>query len=264
MVDLDQNRINSLSERIMKETNAAFSCLNLYLGHKLNLFKAISEAAGGSVTPTELAKKTGCSERYIREWLESMAVGKYLEYDSKTGRFILPEEHVVVFLEQDDLSYTIPFVCYVPSFASIIDKLIEAFRTGGGVPFEAYGKDIVEAIGVGNRPMFVNWYVQKWMPAIPDIERRLRQQGGLVADIGCGTGWSSIAIAQGFPKIRIDAIDVDPASIEEARRNANKAGVSEQIAFHLSLIEDFKAKNEAEKKYDWSLPLNVFMTCPIP
>jgi hypothetical protein len=166
----------------MKETNAAFSCLNLYLGHKLNLFKAISEAAGGSVTPTELAKVTGYSERYIREWLESMAVGKYLEYDSKTGRFILPEEHAVVFLEQDDLSYTIPFVCYVPSFASIIDKLIEAFRTGGGVPFEAYGKDIVEAIGVGNRPMFVNWYVQKWMPAMPDIEKRLKHHGGRVAD----------------------------------------------------------------------------------
>ena len=103
---VDQNRINSLSDRIMKETNAAFSCLNLYLGHKLNLFKAISEVAGGSVTPTELAKVTGYSERYIREWLESMAVVKYLEYDSKTGRFILPEEHAVVFLEQDDLQVT--------------------------------------------------------------------------------------------------------------------------------------------------------------
>ena len=265
MVDVDQNRINSLSERIVKETNAAFSCLNLYLGHKLNLFKAISEAAGGSVTPSELAKITGCSERYLREWLESMAVGKYLEYDSKTGRFILPAEHAVVFLEQDNLSYTIPFVCYVPSFASIIDKLIEAFRSGGGVPFEAYGRDIVEAIGVGNRPMFVNWYVEKWMPAIPDIERRLRQQGGLVADIGCGTGWSSIAIAQGFPKIRrIDAIDVDPASIEVARQNANKAGVSEKIAFYLSPIEEFYIKNDAEKKYDLVTAFECIHDMPYP
>jgi 2-polyprenyl-3-methyl-5-hydroxy-6-metoxy-1,4-benzoquinol methylase len=264
MVDIDQNRINSLSERIMKETNAAFSCLNLYLGHKLNLFKAISEAPGRSVTPTELAKITGCSERYIKEWLESMAVGKYLEYDSKTGRFILPYEHAVVFLEQDNLSYTIPFVYYVPSFASIIDKLIEAFRSGDGVPFEAYGKDIVEAIGLGNRPMFVNWYVEKWMPAMPDIERRLKQQGGHVADIGCGTGWSSIAIAQGFPNIRIDAIDVDPASIEEARRNANKAGVSEQIAFYLSSIEDFNAKIEVEKKYDLVTAFECIHDMPYP
>ncbi|HJU34038.1 MAG TPA: class I SAM-dependent methyltransferase [Nitrososphaera sp.] len=261
---VDQNRINSLSERIMKETNAAFSCLNLYLGHKLNLFKTISEAAGGSITPTELAKKTGCSERYIREWLESMAVGKYLEYDSKTGRFILPEEHAVVFLDQDNLSYTIPFVYYVPSFASIIDKLIVAFRSGGGVPFESYGRDTVEAIGVGNRPMFVNWYVQKWIPAMPDIERRLKHHGGLVADIGCGTGWSSIAIAQGFSKTRIDAIDVDPASIEVARRNANDVGVSAQIAFHLSPIEDFNVKNGADKKYDLITAFECIHDMPYP
>lgn len=264
MVDLDQNRINNLSERIVNETNAAFSCLNLYLGHRLDLFKAISEAAGSSVTPTELAKVTGFSERYIKEWLECMAVGKYLEYDPKTRRFILPDEHAVVLLEQDNLSYVIPFVCYVPSFAAVIDKLIEAFRTGGGVPFEAYGKDTVEAIGVGNRPMFVNWYVEKWMPAMPDIERRLKQQGGWVADIGCGTGWSSIALAQGFPNIRIDAIDVDSTSIEEAQRNANQAGISKQVTFYLSPIEEFRAKNGAEKKYDLVTAFECIHDMPYP
>jgi 2-polyprenyl-3-methyl-5-hydroxy-6-metoxy-1,4-benzoquinol methylase len=262
--DVNQNKIDTLSERILKETNAALSCLNLYLGHKLNLFKAMSETPGGSVSPKDLAKISGCSERYIREWLESMVVGKYLEYDSKTGLFILPKEHAVVFLEQDNLSYTIPFVYYVPSFASIIDKLIDAFRSGGGVPFEAYGKDIVEAIGVGNRPMFVNWFVKKWIPALPDIERRLKQHGGRVADIGCGTGWSSIAIAQGFPNIRIDAIDVDSVSIEEARRNAKKAGVSEQIAFHRSSIEEFNVKNTEGKKYDLVTAFECIHDMPYP
>ena len=177
---------------------SAFSCLNLYLGHRLDLFKAISEGAGSSVTPTELAKVTGFSERYIKEWLECMAVGKYLEYDPKTRRFILPDEHAVVLLEQDNLSYVIPFVCYVPSFGAVIDKLIEAFRTGGGVPFEAYGKDTVEAIGVGNRPMFVNWYVEKWMPAMPDIERRLKQQGGWVADIGAEQDGQALHLLKAF------------------------------------------------------------------
>jgi ubiquinone/menaquinone biosynthesis C-methylase UbiE len=264
MADLDQNRISNFSERIVNETNAAFSCLNLYLGHKLNLFKAISEAAGGSVTPTELAEATGFSERYIKEWLECMAVGNYLEYNSKTGRFILPDEHAVVLLEKDNLSYVIPFVCYVPSFAGVIDKLIEAFRTGGGVPFEAYGKDTVEAIGVGNRPMFVNWYVQRWMPAMPDIERRLKQRGGLVADIGCGTGWSSIALAQGFPNIVVDAIDIDPTSIEEARRNANRAGISKRVTFYLSPIEEFRVKYGAEKKFDLVTAFECIHDMPYP
>ena len=103
------------------------------------------------------------------------------------------------------------------------------------------------------------------MDACNDIERRLRQQGGLVADIGCGTGWSSIAIAQGFPKIRrIDAIDVDPASIEVARQNANKAGVSEKIAFYLSPIEEFYIKNDAEKKYDLVTAFECIHDMPYP
>ncbi|MFL6498472.1 MAG: class I SAM-dependent methyltransferase [Nitrososphaera sp.] len=99
---------------------------------------------------------------------------------------------------------------------------------------------------------------------MPDVERRLKDSGGLVADIGCGTGWSSIAIAQGFTRIRIDAIDVDPASIEEARRNANKAGVSEQIAFYLSPIEDFHANNVTDKKYDLITAFECIHDMPYP
>lgn len=102
------------------------------------------------------------------------------------------------------------------------------------------------------------------MHAMPDVERRLKDSGGLVADIGCGTGWSSIAIAQGFTRIRIDAIDVDPASIEEARRNANKAGVSEQIAFYLSPIEDFHANNVTDKKYDLITAFECIHDMPYP
>ncbi len=114
---------------------------------------------------------------------------------------------------------------------------MEAFRTGSGVPYDSYGPDLLEAIGMGNRPQFVNNYVTKWIPAMPNIENRLKT-GGRVLEVGCGVGWSSIVLAQGFPRTQIDAIDVDSASIEKARDNAKQAGAAKRITFHLGPIEE--------------------------
>lgn len=236
---MDQQRLEAFSERLLNEVNAAMSCLNLYLGHRLSLYQAMVDA--GPTTAADLAARTGYSERYLREWLECMAVGGYLEHEAATGRFSLPPEHAVAFLDRDNAAYVAPFTCYIPSFAGILTPLMEAFRSGGGVPYEAYGADVREAIGNGNRPMFVNDYVARWIPGMPDIERRLNG-GGRVAEIGCGVGWSSIALAQGFPKVRIDAVDVDAASVDEARHNAQRMGVSDRIVFHLTSGEETSLK----------------------
>jgi 2-polyprenyl-3-methyl-5-hydroxy-6-metoxy-1,4-benzoquinol methylase len=80
-------------------------------------------------------------------------------------------------------------------------------------------------------------YVSKWIPALPDIESRLKN-GGRVAEVGCGIGWSAVALAKGFPKARIDAIDPDEASVKEARRNAEESGVASQVTFHQATIEE--------------------------
>jgi 2-polyprenyl-3-methyl-5-hydroxy-6-metoxy-1,4-benzoquinol methylase len=232
---MDQAKIDALTERIVNDVNGAMSCLNVYLGHRLGLFQALSDA--GPATPLDLAAKTGYQERYLREWLECMAVGDFLGYDEATGAFSLSPEHAVALLDRDSPAYATPFVCYVPSFAKVLDRLLEAFRSGGGVPYEAYGADTLEGIGSGNRPMYVNDYVARWIPAMPDVEARLRS-GGRVAEVGCGLGWSSISLAKGFPRIRVEAVDVDDASIAAARRNTREAGVDDRITFHRGAIEE--------------------------
>jgi 2-polyprenyl-3-methyl-5-hydroxy-6-metoxy-1,4-benzoquinol methylase len=52
-----------------------------------------------------------------------------------------------------------------------------------------------------------------------------------VADVGCGTGWSSIALAEAYPKVRVDGFDVDDPSIATARQNAAKAGLQDRVTF---------------------------------
>jgi SAM-dependent methyltransferase len=233
--DANRMTVDAFSERLLGDVNAAMSCLNVYLGHRLGLYRVMADA--GPATPAELADRTGYEERYVREWLACMAAGEYVDHEPGTGRFSLPAEHAEVLLDRDSPAYAAPFICWVPSLAGAVTPLMEAFRTGGGVPYEAYGAETLEAVGMGNRPMFVNDYASKWIPAMPDVEARLRE-GGRVADIGCGLGWSSISLAQGFPRTKIDALDLDAASIEQARQNAAQAGVADRVVFHAASAEE--------------------------
>jgi SAM-dependent methyltransferase len=50
-----------------------------------------------------------------------------------------------------------------------------------------------------------------------------------VADLACGTAWSSIAIARAYPEVTVDAIDLDTDSIETARRNVATAELTDRV-----------------------------------
>jgi ubiquinone/menaquinone biosynthesis C-methylase UbiE len=77
------------------------------------------------------------------------------------------------------------------------------------------------------------------LPSIPDVHERL-QVGPIsrVADLGCGTGWSCIAVAQAYPKVRVDGFDLDDSSIALARANAADAGLSDRVRFEVRDVSD--------------------------
>ena len=231
---IDRAAADALSERLFTEINGAMSTLNLYLGWRLGLFAALDDR--GACTAAELAQSTGLSERCLREWLGCMGAGRYLAYDPGTRRFSLTPEQRAVYLEADHPAHALPNVGFVASLASVLPDLLRAFRDGKGVPFESYGRDLVEAQGAGYRPMFESELVGSWVAAMPDVEARLRG-GARVLDVGCGAGWSAIVLARAFPKTEIDAVDPDARSIDEARRNARDAGVGGRIRFHVCTIE---------------------------
>src|SRR5919107_4087923 len=240
---MNENIVDQLSERVINETNSAISCLTLYLGHKLDLFNSLKKV--GPVTSSEFAAKTNYSERYLREWLECMTVNRYIEYDPSTNKFSISEEHATVFCDRENSAYTIPFVYWIPSLSSVIDKLIETFKTGRGISYSSYGIDLLFAQGEGNRPMFVN-DIAKWISSMPDIEKKLKSEGGRVLEVGCGDGWASISLAKYFPLVKIDAIDVDSSSISNASKNVKDQGLKERIFLYSTPIENVPVK----EKYD--------------
>jgi SAM-dependent methyltransferase len=106
------------------------------------------------------------------------------------------------------------------------------------VPDPDYGPDPREGIAAINRPMFLNQLAQEWLPSVPDVEARLRSRPARVADVACGSGWSSVALAAAYPLVRVDGFDSDEASIASARALAEERGVSDRVRFFVQDASD--------------------------
>lgn len=224
----------SLLERLFQSTTGALELFHVYIGDRLGLYSAL--AAGGPLTSRGLAGAAGIDERYAREWLEEQAVAGILVVEPGPGKrkYALPPGHAEVLNDPDSVYFGRPFALGVVGVGAVMDKVVEAFRTGAGVPYEAYGRDVRDSIAQGNRPGFINSLGRDWFPAVPDLDRRLRAEpSARVADVGCGTGWSSIGMARAYPLASVAGFDVDSASIEEARRNADAAGVADRVRFEV-------------------------------
>ncbi len=232
--------IHPLAERLRQSEMAALDLYVIYLGERLGLYRALAE--GGPATPAQLAERTGTTERYVREWLEHQAVAGLVRVEEEASgsdaerRYVLPAEHVAVLVDRDSLSFSAHKAIDIVRAGRRLPELVEAFRTGGGIPplpWEPEGRADF------NRPRFVNLLGKEWLPSIPDVHRRLTSDPpARVADVACGTGWSSIAMAQEYPRITVDGFDLDETAIERATGNARKEGVADRVTFRAADAAD--------------------------
>lgn len=225
---------DAFAEKLFRSALGYFDIFSIHLGARLGLYRALAEA--GSITSPELGERAGIAERYAREWLEQQATAGILTAEIRedgANRFRLPAGHAEVLLDGDSLSFMGASVTQLMSLRGAFDQVVEAFRTGGGVPYDAYGADGVEGQGGANRPTLLTTLPNEWLPAIPEVHARLSSNPpARILDVGCGTGWSSIAMATAYPTVTVDGFDPDRTSVELARRNAEFAGVSDRVHFH--------------------------------
>jgi 2-polyprenyl-3-methyl-5-hydroxy-6-metoxy-1,4-benzoquinol methylase len=240
--DQADERRDALVGRLFESVLGTMDLLNIYLGDRLGFYRALAE--GGPATTAELAARTSTHERYVREWLEQQAVTGLLTVDdpakdASARAYALPSGHDEVLLAQDSLNY----LGYVSRFAAALGgampKLVDAFRTGDGVSWADFGPDAREAQAEQNRPIFLHLLGKEWLPSVPDVHARLSaEQPARIADIACGAGWSSIAVAQAYPRARVDGFDLDAPSIALARANAAEYGVSDRASFQVRDVSD--------------------------
>ena len=257
-------RRDALVERLFVNAIGAFDLFSVYVGDVLGLYRVLAER--GPLTPAELADAAGLHERYAREWLEQQAATELLEVegDGEEHRFRLPEGHDEALLDVSSLNYIAPMARAVVASIRPIEAVLEAFRKGGGVPYAAYGADLHEGQAAFTRPLFEKLLGKDWLPAVPEIhERLLADPPAQVADVACGQGRSSIEIARAYPKVRVDGIDSDRASIERARENLAGSGVEDRVTFHerdaadAGLAGRYDLVTIFEALHDMSYPVEV-------
>jgi 2-polyprenyl-3-methyl-5-hydroxy-6-metoxy-1,4-benzoquinol methylase len=262
-----EQRRDALVERLFLATIGAFDLAGVYLGERLGLYRTLAE---GPLTAAELADAAGIEERYAREWLEHQAASSILdaEEDGESWRFSLPEGHAEALVDTSSLNYVTPFSMLMVACLRPIDALMDAYRLGGGVPFADYGADLHEGQGAFTRPLFAQLLTTEWLPALPELhERLLTQPPARIADVACGIGWSTIALAQGYPEVRVDGIDLDDASIVAAQRNLTGSGVEDRVTFVCRDAADAELHGRYdlvtmfESLHDMSYPVDVLRTC---
>jgi SAM-dependent methyltransferase len=225
---LDWGKVKEFAGLMTNDLGAAMQGALTYIGDRLGIFKAL--AVAGQVTSAELAERTGLNERYLREWLGAMTAAKYINYDPATSRYTMTPENAMILADESSPFFMGGFMQMIVPEVSMAPKLLEAFRTGKGIPQSEYPPEVFEAIERGSAPMYRHQLVRKWMPAMPQVVERLNA-GGTALDVGCGSGLAVIALATAYPSARIFGYDGHQGSVDRARANAKAVGVADRVTF---------------------------------
>jgi 2-polyprenyl-3-methyl-5-hydroxy-6-metoxy-1,4-benzoquinol methylase len=229
--EVDGDKLMEFVFRAVDEVGATLNAALVVMGDRLGLYRAL--AGTGGLSPAELAEHTGTAERYVREWLGAQAAGGYVTYDPDSGRYTLPPEQTVALTDPSSPAYLPGF--FQIAVGSVVDspKIVEAARTGEGVGWHEHVHDVHEGCERFFRPGYNAHLIAEWLPALDGVVTKL-ERGGLVADVGCGHGASTILMAQAFPNSRFVGSDYHDGSIETARTRAQEAGVADRTEFHVA------------------------------
>jgi SAM-dependent methyltransferase len=116
-------------------------------------------------------------------------------------------------------------------------KVETAFRTGRGVAWGESSGCLFCAVGAFFRPGYVNSIVQSWLPSLEGVVQKLKD-GGKVADVGCGVGFSTLLMAKAFPSSSFIGYDFHAPSIAQANVHAKTHGLSDRVRFVTAAAKD--------------------------
>jgi 2-polyprenyl-3-methyl-5-hydroxy-6-metoxy-1,4-benzoquinol methylase len=234
---MDEQAVLDFLMKMADDAAAAAGGLSVAIGDRLGLYSAM--AGAGPVTAQALADRTGLVERYIAEWLGVQAGMGYVTYDPESHTFTLPDEHAAVLADENSPTFLAGFFPVLRSIYATEDGLINAFRVGGGVNWDEHSDPLYRGTARLFRPGYRANLVDAWLPALDGVVDKLKA-GARVADLGCGFGYSTIIMAQAFPRSTFVGIDYHAPSIDAAGKTAAEAGVADRASFEVAGGTNFR------------------------
>jgi SAM-dependent methyltransferase len=232
---VDTDRLNAFLGKFVNDLGASVHAGMVVIGEKLGLYKAL---AGDPMTSKELARKTGMDERYLREWLASQAAGGYITYDDSTHRFSLTPEQAFTLADGESPAYLPGAFELALGALAAVPRIADSFRTGAGMGWHEHADGVFHGCEKFFRPGYAANLVTSWIPALGRVQAKL-ERGGRVADVGCGTGASTLLMAKAFPKSRFFGFDYHDKSVEAANEKARQEGLSDRVTFEVAKAKEF-------------------------
>lgn len=237
---INQEKVNELVGKLIGELSAGYGGVMVSLGDKLGLYRAMDGA--GPLSSQELAKRTGCAERYVREWLNSQAAGGYVVYHAKSGTYELTPELAHILADKNSPVFLPVAWQVVASMWADEGKALDAFKTGKGVSWGDHDERLYCGVAAFYRNAYRGSLVSEWLPALDGVTAKL-ERGAKVADVGCGHGHSTVLMAQAYPKSKFWGFDAHEDSIKSAREVAKAAGVADRVTFEVAEASAYPRHN---------------------
>jgi 2-polyprenyl-3-methyl-5-hydroxy-6-metoxy-1,4-benzoquinol methylase len=229
---LDTEKLQAKIRQVFGLMGGAVLSGMVYLGDRLGLYRAM--AGAGPLDSAALAARTGLDERWVREWLRGQGAAGLLEHRGGE-RFELTPEGAVVLADESHPAFAAGGFAGLPAQMQVLERLPEAFRTGRGLPYDAFGEEGNRGVERSFAPWFRTLLVPLALPRLDGVVDKLRA-GGEAADVGCGSGVAVIEMARAFPKSHFHGYELSRHCLDLAQHNRDEAGV-ENVSFHDVLTE---------------------------
>ncbi|WP_331766347.1 class I SAM-dependent methyltransferase [Embleya sp. NBC_00896] len=219
--DVDPVRQEAFAGRMISILNDACLAFLASVGHQTGLFDTM--AALPPSTSDDIARASGLNERYVREWLGGMVVGGFVEYSPETATYVLPPEHAASLTEAAGPANLAGMTQYMALMGEVEQRIVGAFRRGGGVSYSAYPRfQALQAEESGR--VWDAALVDAVVPLVPGLTERLLA-GIDVLDVGTGQGHAVNVLARAFPRSRFRGVDISAQGIAAARHEADGLGL---------------------------------------
>lgn len=235
---INKARSEQFAERLLTILNHGALNLMISIGYRTQLFDVMKDLKPS--TSEEIASAANLNERYVREWLGAMVTGEIINYDSENKTYYLPKEHAA-WLTREAVPNNIGVTAqWIAVLGSVEDKIVDCFKKGGGVPYEAFER-FHEVMSDESHQTVIVPLLDQTLPLIPGIKEKL-EEGISVLDVGCGSGFALVHMAKEFPNSQFTGYDISEEAVARGNAHAAEHGLSNVnlIAKDVALIDDIQ------------------------